>query len=510
MENQLQLQPQPQPQPQPNEQPAGPTPTRRDFSPDQQHAFLSWIISNRAAHPQSVFQRLRDTPPELLSCLPLPGTADEDPLDQLIQPDTDPIPYFHILICRFETCFNRIDTQKTLLHAHKFCAAVEPKLLHLISPTNSELFLLVKHLVQWSSQAGLLQTVIEPLLQLIRSYGPINILTPLHHELLKISLKTRSIDLALELTNMDIDIDQKRYPIRYQDHLIYHYLAGTVQALGKNYQRAIHLLTIAVSAPGSAISQLQIDAYKKLILVSLLSKSCPPVLPPYTNPHLKSAFKSSSHTKVYLEFMHLYEHAERGSEAYAQLITMAENNLAQFQKDNNSGLIKLCIEVLPQKAIKRLIPIYVSIPIAKIDLMLGHLTEGNASGLVTSMIESGELKAHIDRGNKMLVFDDSGSGGGEGQTLEDTEHSSHTSLQRIVEQVQLTAQRMQEKSAEMEQDKELLRRIIIDLRAAAAEKQQHSSANEMFNSAHGLPPTDRAFAGIIEEELVDVGMAWDD
>ena len=173
------------------------------------------------------------------------------------------------------------------------------------------------------------------------------------------------------------------------------------------------------------------------------------------------------------------------------------------------GLIKLCIEVLPQKAIKRLIPIYMSIPTAKIDLMLGHLTEGNASSLVRSMIESGELKAHIDPVSNMLVFDDDG-GGGEEQTLEDAEVSRHTSLQRIIERVQLTAQRMQDQSAEMEQDKELLRRIILDLRAAVAEKQQHPVANELFHSAPGLAAADRAFAGIIEEELVDVGMAWDD
>jgi COP9 signalosome complex subunit 3 len=148
----------------------------------------------------------------------------------------------------------------------------------------------------------------------------------------------------------------QRYAIRYQDHLIYHYLAGTVQALGKNYQRAIHLLTIvgfylldlpierldrnlwhefglqAVSAPGSAISQIQLDAYKKLILVSLLSNSSPPLLPPYTHPQFRTVFKTSNNNKAYLDLMSLYEHAETSSEAYMQLLTMAEKNLSNFQK----------------------------------------------------------------------------------------------------------------------------------------------------------------------------------
>ncbi|KNZ62962.1 hypothetical protein VP01_1201g6 [Puccinia sorghi] len=427
-------------------------------------------------------------------------------------------------------------------------------------------------LVECSSQAGQLQSSIEPLWQLIQSYAPLNILTPLHHELVKvlfkkkkkkkkkrtyihpnlylyiyiychilqISLKTRSIDQALELTNMDIDIDQQNYPIRYQDHLIYHYLAGIVQALAKNYPRAIHLLTMVrspdsfFSAPGSAISQIQVDAYKKLILVSLLTNSSPAVLPPYTNPHFKGAFKNAPNTKAYLDFMNSYERAETSSEAYVQLVTLAERNMSIFQKvcsrlsitrhylpssgvrlftdkmrsfftqnqDNNSGLIKLCIEVLPQKAIKKLTPIYTSIPITKIDRLLGNLTEGNASGLVQSMIQSGELKAQIDPNTNVVMFAD------EEETLEDPE-KTQIALKQIIERVQVMEQTILAKSAEVEQDKELLKRLIQDLRNSSAEKQQLPSSNDLFQAGPGIV-ADRLSSGIIEEELVDVGMSWDD
>jgi hypothetical protein len=44
-----------------------------------------------------------------------------------------------------------------------------------------------QHLVLWSTNAGQLQSSIGPLLQLIQSYSPLNILTPLHHELLRVS-----------------------------------------------------------------------------------------------------------------------------------------------------------------------------------------------------------------------------------------------------------------------------------------------------------------------------------
>ncbi|WAR61308.1 hypothetical protein PtB15_13B564 [Puccinia triticina] len=468
--------------------------------PVDRNSLLDWIISNRATPSQHLIEVLTNTPQDILSCLPL--EAGTDPLDEIIQPHLYPLAYFHILICRFETCHNKIDAHRTLSHAHQFCSAVDRKQLHIISPTNSELCLFVQHLVRWSSHAGQLQSSIEPIRKLIEAYGPLDILTPLHHELLRISLKARSIDRAVELTNLEIDIDQQRYPIRYHDHLIYHYLAGTVQALVKNYPRAIHLLTITVSAPGSAISQIQIDAYKKLILVSLLSNSSPPTLPPYIHPQLKPAFKSSTNNKSYLEFMSLYENAETSSDAYTQLVSVAEKNIAHFQKDNNLGLIKLCLENLPQKAIKKLIPIYTSIPIANVELILGHLTGGNASVLVQSMIDSGELNAQMDPTTNVVTFYD------DEPALEDPERT-HEMLKRIVEQVQSTEQSIKEKSAAIEQDKELLKKLIQDLRNSSVDKQQHQSSNEFTQSgSSGLG--DRNFPGIIEEELVDVGMAWDD
>ncbi|KAA1065088.1 hypothetical protein PGT21_024372 [Puccinia graminis f. sp. tritici] len=472
----------------------------RSKLPFSQNGLLDWIISNRTTSSQNLIQVLSNTPHEILASLPLQNGI--DPLDELIQPEHYPLAYFHILLCRFENYRNKIDTQKTLSHAHKFCLALDRKQILKISRTTSDIYLFAQHLVSCSTNAGQLQSSIEPLLQLIRSYSPINILTPLHHELLRISLKTRSIAQALELTNLDINIDQQRYHIRYQDHLIYHYLAGTVQALGKNYQRAIHLLTIAVSAPGSAISQIQLDAYKKLVLVSLLSNSSPPVLPPYTHPQFRTVFKTSNNNKAYLDLMSLYEHAETSSEAYMQLLTMAEKNLSNFQKDNNSGLLKLCIEILPRKAIKKLIPIYTSIPIARIDSILGHLTEGNARLLIQTMIQSGELNAQIDPTTNVLKFLD------DEQALEDPERT-HETLKRIVERVQSTEQTIKEKSAEIERDKELLKRLIQDLRNSSAEKQQNQSSNEFVQSGTA-GHSDRNFSGIVEEELVDVGMAWDD
>ncbi|KAH9444424.1 hypothetical protein Pst134EA_031931 [Puccinia striiformis f. sp. tritici] len=456
-------------------------------------SFIDSIISNRNS-PNKIIQLINSTTnnKEILCCLPATG-AEDDPLDELIQPLTDAIAYYSILLSRLENCYNKIDTQKTLNHIIRFCSTITQNQLHLIAPTNNQeqLYAFVQLFIRWFSRAGQLQDAIEPLIQLIQANGPIHILTSLHREFLKISIKTRSIELAVRLTDLDIDIDQQRYPIRYQDHLLYHYLAGTVQAMGGNYQRSTHLLTMTVSASGQAISQIQVDAYKRLILVSLLMTSSPPILPPILI---------------------------LNSKLLSKLGMNAESQISHFQKDNNLGLIKNCLAVLPHKSIKKLTPIYTSIPLSKIDKIVGHLITNtgaeNARNLVESMIENRELKAEIDPINNVLKFNDDHQ-----QQNDDHDQAEliHSKLIEIVENVKVNELIIKEKSFEIERDQDLLKKLIIDIRSSSNDKHQsqqgtaqhHSSSNNEFglgsNSNSGL--MDR---GLVDEELVDVGMAWDD
>lgn len=85
---------------------------------------------------------------------------------------------------------------------------------------------------------------------------------------------------------------KQTFPLKYIDHLLYHYLGGTIMALLNENARAIEMLEIVswtfdlfmdrvwpdglfysqcVSAPGSGVSSIQIDAYKKLVLLQLIA-----------------------------------------------------------------------------------------------------------------------------------------------------------------------------------------------------------------------------------------------
>ncbi|POW10281.1 hypothetical protein PSTT_06127 [Puccinia striiformis] len=465
-------------------------------------SFIDSIISNRNS-PNKIIQLINSTTnnKETLCCLPATA-AEDDPLDELIQPHTDAIAYYSILLSRLENCYNKIDTQKTLNHIIRFCSTITQNQLHLIAPTNNQeqldhlVYAFVQLFIRWFSRAGQLQDAIEPLIQLIQANGPIHILTSLHHEYL--SRLGRSNWLCDSPTWISISINRD---IQSDIKIIYYIIIWLEQ-----HKPWLKLPTINTS-PNHEIN------------LSLITHDfIPPILPPYTHPQFKTAFKTGNGTKAYLDFMGSYERAQTDPEAFTHLIKNAESQISHFQKDNNLGLIKNCLAVLPHKSIKKLTPIYTSIPLSKIDKIVGHLITNtgaeNARNLVESMIENRELKAEIDPINNVLKFNDHHQ-----QQNDDHDQSEliHSKLIEIVENVKVNELIIKEKSFEIERDQDLLKKLIIDIRSSSNDKHQsqqgtaqhHSSSNNEFglgsNSNSGL--MDR---GLVDEELVDVGMAWDD
>ncbi|EGG09959.1 uncharacterized protein MELLADRAFT_60834 [Melampsora larici-populina 98AG31] len=250
---------------------------------------------------------------------------------------------------------------------------------------------------------GKFKSLEKPIYWLIKKNEDQEVLSALHSLFMKVCLFCGEWRRAIEVSGVDlVKVNRKNHPIDYQDHLIYHYFAGIIQALNRNYKRSIQLLTITVSAPGSFISQIQIEAYKKLILISLLSEAKSPELPKYLNSQFKSYFSKIG--KLYFEFVHLFlqsihssiNNSTTGGFEDEKLLGFVEKNLNVFLQDRNYGLVKLCIEVLPRKKILNLIPIYKSIPIKTISKILNQTSEEfKTIELIQSMITNREIHARI-------------------------------------------------------------------------------------------------------------------
>ncbi|BGP03055.1 hypothetical protein NBRC10513v2_006779 [Rhodotorula toruloides] len=204
---------------------------------------------------------------------------------------------------------------------------------------------------------------------------------------------------AQEVLSRDItDVDKSLFPIRYQDHLLCHYLGGTILALLGNYTRAADLLEICVSAPGSSASLIQIDAYKKLVLVQLLAHGKTQALPRYTSQVVLTAAKTLC--APYLEYCSAFASLNRERVDQAR-----EKGREAFEKDFNSGLIALCDESLRRRQIQNLTETYITLSLGQIASYVGldatserdlEVVKGEVEGMITSNQIFAELSPSTD------------------------------------------------------------------------------------------------------------------
>lgn len=61
--------------------------------------------------------------------------------------------------------------------------------------------------------------------------------------------------------------------LTHKDHLQYFLYGGMIYLGLKKWEKALHLLELAIAAPTtSSVSQIMVEAYKKWVLASLLGK----------------------------------------------------------------------------------------------------------------------------------------------------------------------------------------------------------------------------------------------
>nr|CAG8583753.1 8159_t:CDS:2 [Entrophospora candida] len=100
---------------------------------------------------------------------------------------------------------------------------------------------------------------------------------------MKECLLSKCYKQALQILDTDItEIELVGTGITYQDHLLYHYYGAMVYIGLKKYERAYYFLKLVISAPANIASQIQLEAYKKFVLISLLLRGRIGPLPKYT------------------------------------------------------------------------------------------------------------------------------------------------------------------------------------------------------------------------------------
>ncbi|KAF9109851.1 hypothetical protein BGX27_007117 [Mortierella sp. AM989] len=232
-------------------------------------------------------------------------------------------------------------------------------------------------------------------------------LTMIHPLLAKTCLLAQSFKDIIPIIDNDIsDVDPQHTKINYKDFLLYHYYGGMIYAYLKKFDRAVELFKLAVSAPAEVASAIQIEAYKKYVLTSLLHFGKVPVLPKYTANPVQRCLKA--HCGPYADFAAAYE-----KKSNHVIRTELEKIKSVLIRDKNYGLAKQCMEALHRRNIQDLTRTYLTLSIEDITSIIGLGSEpegiSRVEGIIVKMIESGAIFAtisHEHAGGMVSFLDD--------------------------------------------------------------------------------------------------------
>ena len=106
----------------------------------------------------------------------------------------------------------------------------------------------------------------------------------------------------------------------------------------KKFPRALYFFEVCLTTPSMGISAIQVEAYKKYILVSLLVRGKLIPLPKYTSHVIERYIRNL--TTVYIELANGYVHDKKPLQEMQKVLKAHGED---FLKDQNYGLVTNCV-----------------------------------------------------------------------------------------------------------------------------------------------------------------------
>lgn len=185
-------------------------------------------------------------------------------------------------------------------------------------------------------------------------------------------LKCHAYDLVSDLAFLKPDqallqIAPQSWPIETSDYLQLWYYLGMYHSALQQFPEAVESFNLALSVPNvGAVSSVQVESYKKLILVSLLASGESPVL----NQRMSSAalircldalsVPYAELAKAYRKCVSAGGSSSGASTAMAEMQHLVEAHAEQFLHDKNLGLVKQILKSLVKKNVTKLTQTYLT------------------------------------------------------------------------------------------------------------------------------------------------------
>ncbi|QRV98952.1 aldo/keto reductase family protein [Ceratobasidium sp. AG-Ba] len=310
---------------------------------------------------------------------PDPVPAANDPLD-IIDPVESTLVVLYILSARVQP---ESPTPVQLHHVTNFCTAFDPVQARLAP---ERVTMLAKGIYGIAERNQVFQEAIPLLMTLVRRYPPhMGYLTTIHPLLLAACVQTRHFTTVVPVLAEGItEIDTQISDVQYTDNLTYHYLGGCVYAGLKRFKEAEDFFELTVTAPASVASAVQVEAYKKLMLVQLILYGEARNPPRYVSGVVTRAYKTQT---AYLNLAKNYGIVNPNE--------MPAGDAETFSKDNNLGLLKQALARIPFWAVHKLTKTYVSLSLTEIGQAIKIADENAVRNLIETMISTSEISATI-------------------------------------------------------------------------------------------------------------------
>ncbi|MCJ1225691.1 hypothetical protein MMC12_002340 [Toensbergia leucococca] len=177
-----------------------------------------------------------------------------------------------------------------------------------------------------------------------------------------------------------------------QSYLLYFVYGAMLYMATKNWERGLRLLEIVIMSPGSATSKIQVEAYKKWVLVGLLLHGGPLTLPGTTSFQATRNYKALC--KAYDNIADVFKLGN-----VDRLRAEFEAGQRIWQGDGNTGLLLQVLDAFRRFAIVKLGNTFAALTMADVALRTspGPKDWVETENYVTSLINSGHLNATVTR-----------------------------------------------------------------------------------------------------------------
>jgi COP9 signalosome complex subunit 3 len=197
-----------------------------------------------------------------------------------------------------------------------------------------------------------------------------------------------------------VEIHSQSHLVTCVDFLSYAYYGGLLYLGEKRYQDALDFFQLAVTAPAVSLSAFVVEAYKKMLLVTLILRSEAVILPKYA-PFVVTR-NVENHCTAYADLANAFV-VDKELDAVQEVVA---KNKEQFVQESNFGLVKQVVQAFKQRRLLQLTRTYATIELAEIAKAAGMTSSDAvaAEKMLLTLISNGQMDAVIDKQKAMVRF----------------------------------------------------------------------------------------------------------